>query len=187
MKNDRNILSFDDRGAWRSWLEDNSSHASEAWIVIQKKCSTMPGLSLDDAVEEALCYGWIDGVLNPRDDQTYVLRFSPRRPDSVWSMSNIRRIRKLERSGSITEAGLDAVRMAKESGQWQAAIDREDVEAMPPDLASALRQREGAIAAYHDLPHSTKKQYLYWLQSAKREITRQKRLSEIVERILQNQ
>ena len=187
MSNNRDFHYFKDRKAWRSWLDDHSSEASEAWLVIRKKHSTLPGLSLEDAVEEALCYGWIDGTLNTRDDQTYLLRFSPRRANSVWSMSNIRRVEKLQRSGSMTEVGHAAVQKAKESGQWQAAIDRENLEIIPSDLESALRRTEGATAAYRNLPDSKKKQLIYWLQSAKRKETRQKRIDEIVEKVLTDQ
>jgi uncharacterized protein YdeI (YjbR/CyaY-like superfamily) len=187
MTNYRDIHYFKNRKAWRSWLDDHSSDGSEAWLVIQKKHSALPGLSLDDAVEEALCYGWIDGTLNTRDDQTYLLRFSPRRPNSVWSMSNIRRVEKLQRSGSMTEAGYAAVEKAKEGGQWQAAIDRENLDIIPSDLKSALRGTEGATAAYRNLPDSKKKHLIYWLQSAKRKETRQKRIAKIVEMVLSDQ
>lgn len=187
MKNHREVLYFQDRKAWRSWLDEHASDASEAWLVIQKKHSALPGLSLDDAVEEALCFGWIDSTLNTRDDHTYLLRFSPRKPNSVWSMNNIRRVEKLQRSGSMTEAGLAAVRLAKEGGQWQAAIDRENLEIIPSDLGSALRRTEGATPAYQNLPDSKKKRFLYWLQTAKRSETRQKRIAEIVKAVLADQ
>ena len=174
------VLSFKDRKDWRSWLDADNSDATEAWIVIQKKHSTLPGLSLDEAVEEALCYGWIDSTLNTRDSETYLLRFSPRRPDSVWSMTNIRRIEKLERKGSMQEPGLLAVRAAEESGEWQAAIDRDNPAIIPSDLEAALRQTKGALEAYHNLSDSRKKRYVYWIQNAKRVETRQKRICEVV-------
>lgn len=169
-----------DRMAWRSWLESHCLNESEVWLLIRKKHAALPGLSLADAVEEALCFGWIDSTLNTRDDQSYLLRFSPRRPNSVWSMNNIRRVEKLVRKGLMSDAGLAAVQAAKEGGQWQAAIDREDSERIPPDLKAALREIKGAVGAYGKLPISKRKQYAYWLQMAKREGTRQKRIAEIV-------
>jgi uncharacterized protein YdeI (YjbR/CyaY-like superfamily) len=178
------FLEFENRSAWRSWLEKHHAEKLEAWLVIQKKRSMHPGLSLDEAVEEALCFGWIDGTLNTRDDQSYLLRFSPRRLNSIWSIRNIHRIEKLQRSGKITEVGLAEVRRAKASGQWQAAIDREHTEKIPPELQTALRCKKGAIAAYRALPDSKKKQYLHWIQSAKRDETKRRRIREIVNQVL---
>ncbi len=180
MKADQDILAFSDRTDWRSWLRRHHTTKTETWLVIRKKHAPLPGLSLDEAVEEALCFGWIDGKLHTRNSQSYLLRFSPRRPDSVWSLRNIRRVGQLQRRGAMTEAGLRAVRNARENGQWQSAIEREDPGTIPPDLASALRRKKGATAAYRELPDSQKKQYLYWLQSAKRDATRRKRIIEIV-------
>lgn len=184
---DKEFLTFIDRTAWRSWLESHSFNESEVWLVIRKKHAALPGLSLADAVEEALCFGWIDSTLNTRDEQTYLLRFSPRKPNSVWSKTNIRRVEKLQRSGCLTDVGLAAVQAAKESGQWQATIDRENPEMLPSDLEAALRRMKGAMEAYHSLPDSKKKRYVYWLQSAKREATRQKRIAEIVRLALADQ
>lgn len=187
MKPDREVLTVMDRMAWRSWLESHCLNESEVWLLIRKKHAALPGLSLADAVEEALCFGWIDSTLNTRDDQSYLLRFSPRRPNSVWSMNNIRRVEKLVRKGLMSDAGLAAVQAAKEGGQWQAAIDREDSERIPPDLKAALREIKGAVGAYGKLPISKRKQYTYWLQMAKREGTRQKRIAEIVRLTLAEQ
>jgi uncharacterized protein YdeI (YjbR/CyaY-like superfamily) len=176
-------VEFKDRRGWRSWLEAHHKSASEAWLVIQKKGSPTLGLSLDDAVEEALCYGWIDGTLNTRDDHSYLLRFSPRRPGSVWSIRNIQRVEELDRKGLMVEIGLEAVRKAKEIGTWDEALERENTDDLPPDLESALRRKKGAIAAYRQLPKSQKQRYLYWLQSAKREETRKRRIKEIVKQV----
>lgn len=187
MNMDKDILTFIDRKAWRSWLDSHSFNKSEAWLVIRKKHSALPGLSLADAVEEALCFGWIDSTLNTLDDQTYLLRFSPRKPNSVWSIINIHRVEKLQRSGHMTEVGLAAVQAAKENGQWQAAIDRENTDKIPSELEVALRRMKGATEAYLNLPSSKRKQYIYWLQNAKREETRQKRIAEIVRLALADQ
>lgn len=183
MKSDKNILVLKNRSDWRLWLDANHADASNIWLVIQKKHSPAPGLSLDEAVEEALCYGWIDSTLNTRDDQSYLLRFSPRKPGSVWSIRNILRVDKLKAEGRMMEAGLTAVRVAKEGGEWQAAIDRENPEYIPPDLEKALSQDPEASDAYRKLPDSTRKKYVYWLQSAKQMKTRQKRIGEILKLI----
>jgi uncharacterized protein YdeI (YjbR/CyaY-like superfamily) len=176
-------LDLQDRNAWRAWLEKNQATASEAWLVIQKKGSPHQGVRLDQATEEALCFGWIDSTLNRRDEHSYLLRFSPRRPDSVWSVSNIQRVKELEQAGLMAPAGLAAVRAGQENGQWQAALERERTDVIPEDLEVALRRREGAREAYRGLNDSMKKRYLYWLQSAKREETRQRRIEEIVRQV----
>jgi uncharacterized protein YdeI (YjbR/CyaY-like superfamily) len=183
MGNHPDSLELMGRQAWRSWLDANHQTASEAWLVINKKGSPLTGLSLEDAVEEALCYGWIDGTLNTRDENTYLLRFSPRRPGSVWSIRNIHRVEELERKGLLMEAGQEVVRIAKENGSWKEALDRENTDVIPLDLESALRRAKGALAAYRGLPKSRKQRYLYWLQSAKREETRKRRIQEIVDQV----
>ena len=114
-------MHFASRDDWRAWLEENHATALEIWLVHYKKHTGKPGLTLEEAVEEALCFGWIDGVLKLIDDEKYALRFSPRKKGSVWSETNKRRVAKLIRQGHMTEAGLAKVREAKANGQWQAA------------------------------------------------------------------
>lgn len=180
MNSDKDVFTFTDHEHWRAWLEANHHETSEAWILIQRKNSSAPGISLDEAVEEALCYGWIDSTLHTRDDQSYLLRFSPRKPGSVWSMNNIRRVEKLRQAERMTSAGLAAVQAAKESGEWQAAIDRENPEYLPPDLEQAFKQDPEVGNAFRKLPESKRKMYVYWLQSAKQKKTKKKRVVEII-------
>jgi uncharacterized protein YdeI (YjbR/CyaY-like superfamily) len=177
-------LEFDNRSQWRSWLEKHHAVETEAWLTLFKKKYQDQGLSLDEAIEEALCFGWIDGKLQSLDERCYALRFSPRTARSVWSMSNIRRVAKLIEAGKITAAGRQKIAEAKENGEWEAAIRREQVDIIPEALENALRQIDGAIAKYQALPASRKKTYIYWLQSAKREETKRRRLEKIVEEVL---
>jgi uncharacterized protein YdeI (YjbR/CyaY-like superfamily) len=177
-------LEFTDHNQWRMWLEAHSAEADEAWVVHYKKAFEEAGLGYEAAVEEALCFGWIDGLLRRLDERRYLLRYTPRRRDSVWSMNNIQRVERLTREGRMTEAGLKAIAEAKETGQWQAAIRREQVEIIPPDLEEALDQIEGATVAYHALPDSRKKRFIYWLQTAKRPATKRRRIEKIVEEVL---
>ena len=176
-------LKFSDPSEWRAWLEAQHARRQSVWLVITRQKAAGTGLSLAAAVEEALCYGWIDGGLCPVDADHYCLRFSPRRRRSLWSENNKRRAARLMRQGRMTSAGLAAVAAAKANGEWSAASARENVDALPDDLALALRQEE-AWAAFQAWPPSRKKQYLYWLGSARRPATRQKRLAAIVERAL---
>lgn len=183
-KKEPNYLALGGRDQWRSWLEKNHSLKTEAWLVIYKVKFRDQGLCLAEAVEEALCFGWIDGVLKPLDDRCYALRFSPRSPHSIWSLSNIRRAEKLSADGKMTAAGMQKILEAQENGEWQAAIRREKVDMIPDDLDRALRKISGGLATYHSLPASLKKQYLYWLESSKREVTRQRRIEKIVKDLL---
>jgi uncharacterized protein YdeI (YjbR/CyaY-like superfamily) len=177
-------LEFADRNEWRAWLTGNHATETEAWLILYKKRYADLGLTLGDAVEEALCFGWIDGTLRSMDETRYALRYSPRTRDSIWSMSNIKRVERLLAAGRMTEAGMQKVAEAKENGQWQAAIRREQVDVIPEALEAALRNAQGALAAYQALPDSRKKRYIYWLQTAKREETKQRRIRKIVEELL---
>lgn len=177
-------LEFTDRNQWRAWLEKYHAVEKEAWLIHYKKGFQESTLLLDEAVEEALCFGWIDGSLRRLDERRYALRYTPRRPNSIWSLSNIHRAERLIQQDRMTEAGLAKISEAKANGQWEAALRREQVDIIPPDLQKALRKRKGAIAAYRALPASRKKQYMYWLQSAKRPATRQSRIEKIVEEVV---
>jgi uncharacterized protein YdeI (YjbR/CyaY-like superfamily) len=176
-------IAFSTRLSWRRWLEENHDRAVDAWLVIRKKRASADCISLEEAVLEALCFGWIDSQLQTRNESTYALRFSPRKPESVWSVHNIRRVEQLIASGQMTEAGLEKVREGKESGEWDAAIRREQVDVVPADLEDALRQRAGCLAAYHNLPASRKQQLVHWLESAKRPETRERRIKAIIEQV----
>jgi len=176
-------LEFTDRSQWRAWLEENHATKKEAWLILFKKKYHHEGLALADAVEEALCFGWIDGTLRSVDEKRFALRYSPRTRNSIWSVSNIERAEKLMAEGKMTKAGLSQITEAKENGQWEAAIRREQVEIIPEELEKALQETDGALSAYRALPSSRKKSYIYWLQSAKREDTRRNRIQKIVDEV----
>lgn len=171
---------FANREEWRAWLEAHHSTEQEAWLYHFKKKAAGKSLSYEEAVEEALCFGWIDGILRGIDEQKYALRYSPRKPRSVWAESNKQRVEKLITEGRMTAAGLEKVAQAKANGEWDAATTREDTSAVPADLAEALSKHD-AGASFDRWPASRKKQYLHWLSSAKRAETRQKRIQAIVE------
>jgi len=182
MKIPEQPLLFQDRDKWRFWLEQNHATQKEAWLVILKNRASRPGVYLEEAVEEAVCFGWIDSFMKGNAGDFYYLRFTPRKPGSLWSVSNQQRVERLLAQGKMTEAGLAKVREAKENGEWEAAIRREDTSSLPEDLRQALERHPDAQASFEQLPASQKKQTLYWLASAKTEATRQKRLRQIVDR-----
>ncbi len=169
------------REQWRAWLHANHEQAAEVWLVLHKKGSGIPSLTIADAQEEALCFGWIDQLSKSLDNSSFLLRFTPRRPGSIWSMTNIRRVEKLIQEGRMTEAGLEKVAEARQNGQWQAASAREKIDVLPPFLQSALRRRKGALAGYRSLTSSRQKQLLHWLLTAKSPETRQRRLAAILQ------
>lgn len=177
---------FQNRDEWRAWLKDNHATQSEAWLVIRKNKATQPGVFYEEAVEEAVCFGWIDGFMKGAPGDFYYLRFSPRKPGSVWSVSNQQRVERLTAQGKMTEAGMAKVREAKENGEWEAAMRREDTSTLPEDLRLALESEPAAQANFEKYPASQKKQFLYWIASAKTEKTRHKRIRETVAMAAEN-
>lgn len=179
-------LSFQDKDAWRAWLQENHVTQKEAWLVILKNHVTKPGVDYEAAVEEAVCFGWIDGIMKGADGDSYFLRFSPRKRGSVWSVSNQKRVERLIAQGRMAEAGLATVREAKENGEWEAALRREDTSNLPEDFNKVLKTHAGAQANFEKLPASQKKQFLYWIASAKTDETRQRRIRETVMMVANN-
>jgi uncharacterized protein YdeI (YjbR/CyaY-like superfamily) len=172
----------EDRAAWRAWLAANHARAEEVWLLFYKKRSGKRCVSLGEAVEEALCFGWIDGKLHRIDDERHILRFCPRRPRSVWSESNKARVRRLTREGRMTPAGLEAVKRAKKNGQWQAARKLAEIRSPPADLGDALAANARAARFFASLPPSHRKTYIAWVLAAKRPETRARRIREVVAR-----
>jgi len=179
-------LRFQNTDGWRAWLQENHTTQKEAWLVILKNHVPQPGVFYEEAVEEAVCFGWIDGIMKSADAGFYFLRFSPRKRGSIWSVSNQIRVERLIAQGRMTEAGMAKVREAKENGEWEAAIRREDTSSLPKDLRGALKKNAEAQANFEKFSASQKKQFLYWIANAKTEKTRQKRIQEMVEMVANN-
>lgn len=169
-----------DRREWREWLENNHDRASGVWLIYYKRSSGKQTLTYEEAVQEALSYGWIDGQAMRLDEERYKQRFSPRRKGSTWARSNKQRVAKLIEQGLMAPAGLAKVEEARKDGSWSRHDDAEDM-LVPDELARALRARPGAEAGFQALPASKRKQLLWWLASAKRPVTRQKRIADTVE------
>ena len=168
------------RAAWRRWLEQHHADRSEVWVVFYKRGTGRPTLSYDDAVEEALCFGWIDGVKRSLDAERYTHRFTPRKADSRWSETNRRRVEKLVAAGRMTPAGARLIAAAKRNGTWN--YERPQLElSMPDDLATALVASPQARAFFDSLAPSYQRQFLGWIHIAKRSETRARRIRESVE------
>jgi uncharacterized protein YdeI (YjbR/CyaY-like superfamily) len=184
-KRNSEMRDFASAAEWRAWLADNHGVEKEAWLVIRKKHARGSGLTYIEALEEALCFGWIDGILKRIDDEKHLIRFSPRRKDSIWSERNKKRVRRLMREGRMTAAGLARVREAKANGQWDKAAQREDITLVPTELTAALARNEQARRNFDKLAPSYRKRFIYWIAIAKREETRSKRVREAVELLAQ--
>ena len=144
-------LFAEDRAAWREWLAAHHQDRTLVWLLLHKKHVQEPSVRYDEAVEEALCWGWIDGLTNSWDERSYALRFTPRRPGSVWSESNVARVERLIADGRMTPAGMALVDEAKRRGTWDhAASGRFDV--TPPDLEAALAGVPAAAARWLEWP-----------------------------------
>ena len=167
-------------GDWRAWLIENHDRSNGVWLVAFKKSSGKPTLSWDEAVSQALCFGWIDSVRNTVDDERYAQFFSPRRRKSPWSKINKAKVERLIADGLMTPAGLAKIEQAKRDGTWELS-DAIEALTVPDDLAVALSADAAAEATFRTFSPSETKQLLWHLASAKRPETRTKRIAEIVE------
>jgi uncharacterized protein YdeI (YjbR/CyaY-like superfamily) len=165
------------RDEWRRWLAENHAASDGVWLVSWKKATGRPRIPYDDAVEEALCVGWIDSVANKLDDERGLLLVTPRRRGSGWSRLNKQRIERLAAAGLMAPAGIAAVEAAKADGSWSALDAVEDL-VEPPDLAAALGAVPAARASWDGFSPSSRKGVLQWIASAKRPETRARRIEE---------
>jgi len=171
-----------DSGAWRAWLHDHHNESQGVWLVLAKKGTTHPtALSYDAALEEALCFGWIDGQIGRRDSATFRRRFTPRKARSPWSRRNTALCEALTASGRMHRSGDDEVRKAKEDGRWDAAYAGQASMEVPTDLADALAANSRARAMFEDLTSANRYAILYRIGTAKKAETRTRRIDRFVE------
>jgi len=168
-----------DRKAWRKWLEKNHATSDGVWLIYDKKASGKKRLEYSDAVEEALCFGWIDSTLRPLDDEKYMQRFTPRKPNSGWSALNKQRIEKMIDQDLMAKAGLEKIEEAKRNGAWE-KLDHIEALKLPEDFEKALSKNKKAKTNFENFPQFTKKQFLYRINSARRPETRKERIKLLV-------
>lgn len=168
------------RDEWRAWLEKHHASSTGIWLAVGKKGNRVTSLDYEAAVEEALCFGWIDSTVNRLDADRFKQLFTPRKPGSTWSRSNKARVERLIAEGRMTPAGLAPVEVAQRNGSWNALDDVENL-VMPGDLADALAADTRAERGFAALPESQRKMALYWIAAAKRPDTRARRVREIVQ------
>jgi uncharacterized protein YdeI (YjbR/CyaY-like superfamily) len=173
------------RKAWRAWLQKNHASSNGAWLIYAKKHTGLPSLTYNDAVEEALCFGWIDSKVNSIDDALYMQVFTPRKPTSAWSALNKARIERLVAAGLMTAAGLALVKIAKRRGTW-AAADQVDALAIPSDLRKAIDANPDAKRNWTSYSLRMRKGFLNRVAAAKRPETRARHVHDIVEIVARN-
>jgi uncharacterized protein YdeI (YjbR/CyaY-like superfamily) len=179
-------LSFKDRDEWRKWLEKNYRKEKEVWLVHYKKHVGKIGIQLEEAVEEALCFGWIDGKLRKVDKERFILRYSPRKANSVWSKLNRERVERLMKAGKMTAAGLSIIEEAKKRGSWNKAYTNLKRDRIPSDLRKALAEDKKALDNFQRFANSYRNMYIQWVKSAKTGKTRRKRIEKVVKHASQN-
>jgi uncharacterized protein YdeI (YjbR/CyaY-like superfamily) len=171
-----------DAGAWRDWLMENHGEPAGVWLVLARKGVVEPtSLTYDQALDEALCFGWIDGQVRGGDGVTYRQRFTPRRARSPWSARNVQHIERLLAEGRMHPSGIAAVEQAKADGRWNAAYAGPATMEVPEDLAAALAVEPSAAAMFEILSSQNRYALLYRLANAKRADTRDRRLKQFVE------
>ena len=180
--NTEKALYFKNSREWRKWLEENTGRAQEVWLVHYKKNSGKVSISLSDAVDEALCFGWIDGKLKSIDDEKYILRYTPRKPKSVWSNINKEKAENLIASRRMTPAGLARIEAAKQNGLWDGAYTNKTRDEIPADLKSALSKYPVAMKNFENFANTYRNMYIGWVNGAKTPETRQKRITEVIRR-----
>lgn len=168
---------------WRNWLAANHLDDNGIWMVFYKKHTGKPTVSYEDAVQEALCWGWIDSLIKKLDDDRYARKFTPRQPSSKWSPSNINRVEKLIAAGRMQPAGMQRVQEGKASGAWAHPATAPQGLDMPSEFAQALRKNPQAHAFFKTLAPTYQKHFIGWIATAKRMETRNKRITEAIAKL----
>jgi uncharacterized protein YdeI (YjbR/CyaY-like superfamily) len=176
-------MSFISPRAFRAWLAKNHRSSAGIWLRIYKKDSGVATVTYAEALDQALCYGWIDGQKQPSDQQSWVQKFTPRRPNSGWSKNNTKHAERLIKSGAMTAAGLKEVEGAKADGRWQAAYDAFGSGAVPDDFLKELGRNKKARAFFATLNKTNLYSIVYRLQTAKKPETRAKRMQAIIAKL----
>lgn len=175
------IIAFADAAAWKSWLDKNHTDPIGVWVKIAKKHSGIQSISYAEALDEALCYGWIDGLKRSYDELYFLQKFTPRRKRSLWSKVNIGKVEALIAAGRMQSAGMTQIELAKADGRWDAAYESQTTATAPDDLITALEQNPDAKTFFASLTKAEKYSVLWRLMTATSPAIRSKRLTSMVE------
>ncbi len=179
-KQDLPIISFESRGEWERWLAEQHVTSTGLWLKIAKKESGIATISYAEALDVALCYGWIDGQKDKFDDKHWLQRFTPRKPRSKWSKVNCSKATELIEKGEMKPAGLREVERAKADGRWEAAYDAQSTATVPEDLQRALEENDTAKEFFSTLDRANRYAILYRIQDVKKPETRARRIEKYV-------
>ena len=174
-------LHFADAPAWRAWLAENHAISQGLWLKIAKKGSAQAGVTYAEAVEEALCYGWIDSLVHALDDDFFVQKFTPRRARSIWSKINVEKVNALTEQGRMQPAGLREVERAQADGRWDAAYSSQSRIEPPDDFLEAVAQNPVAAENFARLNSQNRFAVLYRITTAKKPETRARRIEKMIE------
>ena len=175
------ILPFESKKKFADWLAKNYDKSAGVWMKLAKKATGIPSVTYAEALDVALCYGWIDGQKGSFDEQYFLQEFTPRRSKSIWSKINVEKVAGLIASGEMKPAGLKAVEAAKQDGRWDAAYSSQKNIVVPPDFQSALEKNKKAKAFFETLTGSRRYSFLFRIETAKKAETREKRIRQFVE------
>jgi uncharacterized protein YdeI (YjbR/CyaY-like superfamily) len=175
------IKPFSSKTKWAEWLARQHEKSTGVWLKLAKKTSGIPSVTYEEALEIALCYGWIDGQKKGFDDRYWLQKFTPRGPKSIWSKINTEKAEKLIASGEMKPAGLKAIEAAKQDGRWEAAYASQKNITIPEDFQAALDQNEIAKSAFDNLRSAERYSFLFRIHHAKKPETRAKHIQKFVE------
>ena len=175
------ILPFASKKKWADWLARQHDKSAGVWLKLAKKGSEIPSLTYDEALEVALCYGWIDGQKKGFDDKFWLQKFTPRGPKSIWSKINTEKAEKLIKSGEMKLAGLSAIELAKQDGRWDAAYESQKNISVPDDFQAALDKNAKAKAFFTTLNSVNRYAILFRIHNVKRAETRTRRIQQFME------
>jgi uncharacterized protein YdeI (YjbR/CyaY-like superfamily) len=172
------------RQEWRQWLHEHHQSKQSVWLVYYKKKTNIPSITWSEAVDEALCFGWIDSTAKPLDEEKYMQFITRRKPKSVWSKINKDKVQRLIEEGMMMPAGYASIDIAKQNGSWS-ILDEVEALIIPPDLEMGFAAQPGSKEAFLSLSKSAQKALLYGLVLAKQAATREKRIGEVVARVVE--
>ena len=175
------VTHFESAAAFRAWLEEHHADVDELWVGFWKKATGRPSLTWEESVDEALCFGWIDGIRRRVDDEAYTIRFTPRRKGSVWSRRNMERYAELDARARVHAAGraAHARRVEEKTGVY--SFEQDEPLVLADEYVARLRENEAAWADWERRPPGYRKRVTHWIMSAKREATRERRLQKLID------
>jgi len=181
-----NKLYFKNSSDWREWLKNNHEKETEVWLIFFRKETGKPSMDYEAAVNEALCYGWIDSIIKKISAKKYARKFTPRKDKSKWSELNKKRVERLIKNNKMTKFGLRKVTIAQNNGQWDKSERPNILFDIPPEFQDALNKNGRAKENFEQMGKSNQKQYIGWIITAKRQVTKEKRIKESIKFLEKN-